>query len=259
MHRHGGGHSYECPACGKPRTLPAILVRHTTIILFLLFCQNLFGQIKFGTYSQIDTSVYADLKLYSDNKFDFYDTRNGSCWVWTRTLGNWKLKKDTVIFSWQSTSEESSDSFIGRRDLNTKNVEITFLYDNGIPIPSVEVSLSCLFDRTPKKYITNNHGKVTIPQKGIAEPNKKMCVDSERMLDYEIKNKIVKLSARTSLDYSIDSLDNVIKIIIKRNPKTTHQTETKKYLIRGNTLIDIDPKGYYNYNWGDFKFSTYGR
>ncbi len=236
-------------------------MRQTTTIIILLFCQNLFGQIKFGTYSQLDTSVYADLKLYSDNKFDFYDTRDGSCFVWASTLGNWKLNKDTIIFSWQSTSTESSDSIISSKDFKNKNVEIAFFYDNGIPIPNVEVSLSCLFDNQPKKYKTGKNGKVTIPQKETIEPDKKMCVGSERMLYFDIKNKTVKLSANTSLDYYADSLDNVFKIIIKRNPKTTYNIETKKYLIRDNTLSDIDPKEFYNYNWGDFKFLTekYGR
>ena len=57
------------------------------------------------------------------------------------------------------------------------------------------------------------------------------------------------------------SLANVLTVIIKRKPKTTYKTETKKYLFTGDTLIDIDPKEFYNYNWGNFKFSTekYGR
>jgi hypothetical protein len=228
-------------------------VRCITTIILLLFCQNLFGQIKFGTYSQLDTFVYADLKIYSNNKFNFYDTRNGSCWVWTHTLGNWELNKDTVIFSWQSSWTESSDSIISSRDLKNKDVEITFVYNDGVPIPNVEVSLSCLFENNPRKYHTDKSGKVTIIQKETTKPGTKMCIGSERMLYFDIKKK---LSASTSLDYYADSLDNVFKIIVKRSPKTTYQIETKKYLIKNNTLIDVDQKEFYNYNWGDFKFST---
>jgi hypothetical protein len=221
----------------------------------------LFGQIKFGTYSQLDSSIYADLKLDSDKKFDFYDTRDSSCWGWSHTGGNWELNKDTIIFSWQSTWTENSDSIISSRDLNNKNVELTFLYDNGKPISNVKVSLSCLFDNNEKKYLTDAKGKVTIPQRRSLGSNKKMCPGSERMLWFDVKNSIIKLSSNTSLDYYADSLDNILTVVIKRDPKTTYKTETKKYLIKDNTLIDIDPKEFYNYNWGDFKFSTtkYGR
>lgn len=194
--------------------------------------------------------------MYKDNKFDFYDTRDGSCWVWTHTTGKWKVNKDTIIFSWQSTWTESSDSIISNKDPNSKNVEVTFLYDDGIPISNVQVSLSCLFDSDPKKYLTDANGKVTIPQKQSSD--KKMCPKSERMLWFDVKNK---LSANTSLDYYADTLANVLTVVIKRNPKTTYKSETKKYLLKDNTLIDIDPKEFYNYNWGDFKFSSekYGR
>jgi hypothetical protein len=216
----------------------------------------LFGQIKVGTYSQIDTSLYADLKLYKDNKFDFYDTRNGSCWVWTHTTGKWEVSKDTIIFSWQSSWRENSDSIISSRDPKSENVQVTFIYDNGIPISNVQVSLSCLFDNDTKKYLTDTNGKVTIPQKQSSD--KKMCPNSERMLWFDVKNK---LSANTSLDYYADTLANVLTVVIKRNPKTIYKVETKKYLIKDNTLIDIDLKEFYNYNWGNFKFATskYGR
>ena len=81
------------------------------------------------------------------------------------------------------------------------------------------------------------------------------------MLWFDVKNKVVELSANTSLDYYVDTLANVLTVVIKRNPKTIYNAETKKYLIKESTLIDVDPKKFYNYNWGDFKFSTekYGR
>jgi len=236
-------------------------VRHTTTILLLLFCQNLFGQIKLGTYSQIDTSLYADLQLFPDNKFDFYDTRNGSCFVWTHTVGQWKSINDTIIFSWQSSWTENSDSIISSKDFKNKNVVITFLYDNGKPISNVQVSLSCIFDNDKKKYLTDKKGKVIIPQKQNDSSNEKTCPGFKRMLSFDVKNRIIELSSNTSLDYYADSLNNILTVVIKRNPKTTYKTETKKYLIKDNTLIDIDPKEFYNFNWGDFKFATtkYGR
>ena len=236
-------------------------MRHITTIILLLLCQILFGQVKFGTYSQVDTTLFADLKLYSDNKFDFYDTRNGSCWLWTHTIGSWKLNKDTIIFSWKSSWTERSDSIISSRNINIRQIEVTFLYDNGVPISNVQVSLSCLFDKNEIKYLTDTKGKVTIPQKYNMDSDKKMCPGSERMLRFDIKNSIVELSSSTSLDYFIDSLDNVLTVLVKRNPKTTYNLETKKYLIAGNKLIDIDPKEFHNYNWGDFRFATtkYGR
>ena len=241
--------------------LPAILMRYKTTIILLLFCQHLFGQIKLGIYSQIDTSLVADLELYPENKFDFYDTRNGSCFVWTHTIGQWKSNKDTIIFSWQSTWTESSDSIISSRDFKNKNVEVTFLYDNGKPISNVKVSLSCLFDNNKKKYLTDAKGKVIIPQKKSLDSHKKMCLGSERMLYFDVKNSIIKLSSNTSLNYYADSLDNVLTVVIKRHPKKTYKTETKKYLVKDNTLIDIDPKEFYSYNWGDFTFAKtkYGR
>ncbi len=236
-------------------------MRNTTTIILLLFYQNLFGQIKFGTYSQLDTAFYADFKLYSNKKFDFYDTRDSSCWGWPHTIGKWEQNKDTIIFSWESTWTENSDSIISSRDFKNKNVKIIFLYDDGKPISNVKVSLSCLFDNNEKKYLTDAKGKVIIPQKQSLGFNKKMCPGSERMLWFDVKNSIIKLSSNTSLDYYANALDNVLTVVIKRNSKTTYKTETKKYFIKENTLVDIDPKEFYNYNWGNFKFTTtkYGR
>ncbi len=236
-------------------------MRNTTIIVVLFFCQSSFGQIKFGTYSQLDTSFNADLRLYPDNKFDFYDTRDSSCFVWVHYLGNWELNKDTITFSWQSNWSENSDSIVSSTDLKNANIEITFLYDDGKPIANVKTSLSCLFDNNPKEYYTDKNGKVIIQQKTSRSSKKRKCALHDRMLSFDIKNETIKLSSNTSLDYYADSLSNVFTIIIKKKPKSGTNTETKKYLVQNNTLIDIDRKDFLNYNWGDFKFSTmtYGR
>lgn len=236
-------------------------MRQITAILILFFSQTSFGQIKFGTYSQLDTSFYADLKIYSDNKFDFYDTRNSSCFVWTHYIGNWKLEQDTITFSWESNWSENSDSIISRTDLKNKNIEIKFLYDDGKPIANVKTSLSCLFDNNSKVYYTDNNGKVTIPQKVFESSKKGRCALRDRMLSFDIKNKTIKLSSKTSLGYYADSLSNIFTIIIKKKPKSGTNVETKKYLVQKDSLLDIDTKEFFNYNWGDFKFSktTYGR
>lgn len=213
----------------------------------------MFGQIKLGTYSQIDTLLYADLEIYPENKFDFYDTRDGSCFVWTHTIGQWKSNKDTIIFSWQSTWTENSDSIIFKTDSKSKNIEVQFLYDNGQPVPNVKTSLSCLFENNSKYYYSDINGKAVLP--------KQVCPEHDRMFYYEVKNKTIQLSSNKSIDYFTDSLSNVFTIILKRNPKSGTTQEIKKYLVQGNTLIDIDYKEYYNQNWGDFKYSSekYGR
>ena len=233
-------------------------MRHITTILLLLLCQHLFGQVKFGTYSLIDTSFYADMTISPDKKFDFYDTRGSSCFAWAHYIGKWELIKDTVIFSWQNNWTESFDSIISSTDFQNKNIQIKFLYDDGKPIANIKTSLSCLFDSNPKKYCTDIHGIVTIPQK---VSTKRLCAIHDRMLSFDIDNKIVKLSSNTSLDYYAASLRNKFTIIIKKKPRSYSETITKKYLLNGNTLVDIDRKEFYNYNWGDLKFISvkYGR
>ena len=233
-------------------------MRHTATIILLLFCQHLFGQVKFGTYSLIDTSVYADMIISPDKKFDFYDTRGSSCFVWAHYIGKWELVKDTVIFSWQNNWTESSDSIISSINFKNKNIQFKFLYDDGKPIANVKTSLFCLSDNNPKKYYTDVHGNVTIPQKTSTN---RLCAIHYRMLSFDIKNKIVKLSTNTSLDYYADSLSNKFTIIVKKKPRSYSEIVTKKYLLNSNTLVDIDRKEFSNYNWGDFKFMSvkYGR
>ena len=75
MHRHGGGHSYECPACGKPRTLGAIIVtlKYFIPIFFVsLFSNEIFAQ---GHIDHIKNQAYmkdagiVDCKGEIDNQF----------------------------------------------------------------------------------------------------------------------------------------------------------------------------------------------
>src|SRR5262249_51198305 len=99
-------------------------MRHIVFILMFFITQNLFGQIKFCTYAQLDTSQYADLKLYADKKFDFYDTRNGSCWLWTKYKGDWKIIKDTIVFFWSYELIETPDTVIKQTHSEDSNVTL---------------------------------------------------------------------------------------------------------------------------------------
>jgi hypothetical protein len=232
-------------------------MRHTTTIILLLFCQNLFGQIKFGTYSQLDTSLYADLKLYANKKFDFYDTRNGSCWLWMNYKGNWKIKGDTITFYWSYEWTENADTVITSIDKGTKSVTLTFLYDDGEPIQNVEACYACDFQVDCKKYRSDNNGKVIIPSNEIIDSKNENCTNDERRLYYGMKTKYIEFTSNGVQD----TLTNDFKIIIKKKRKSKVVTDTKKYIISGDTLTDIDYKENSLLNWGDLKFYSkkYGR
>ncbi len=57
MHRHGGGHSYKYPACGKPRTLAAILWKSRVHCIFVYMTQvNIFPLLVFTILSSCGQS-----------------------------------------------------------------------------------------------------------------------------------------------------------------------------------------------------------
>ena len=62
MHRHGGGHSYECPACGKPLTLGAIMTKPQQYDTFEL-AKDLNSVIRKGMQGVI-------LEILSENIFE---------------------------------------------------------------------------------------------------------------------------------------------------------------------------------------------
>jgi hypothetical protein len=232
-------------------------VRHTIIILTILISQNLSGQIRYGTYTQLDTTLYADLKIYPNKTFDFYDTRNGSCWLWMNYKGNWKTVKDTIVFYWSYEWTETADTVIKEVDTKSQNITLTFLYDDGEPIQNVETCYACDFTGDCKKYLSDKNGKVIIPKTEITDPKKAICTNDERRLYYGMKTKYIEFTSNGVQD----TLTNDFKIIIKKKRNSKIVTDTKKYLISGNTLTDIDYKENSLLNWGDLKFywTKYGR
>ncbi len=222
------------------------------LIPILLFFTDAQCQLKSGKYSQLDTTVYANLSIFGDNTFNFYDTREPSCHFWMEYSGKWDINKDTIIFSWENTYEGSSDSIIFETRPESKKIEINFFYDSGEPIRNVKTGLNCLSDKRPKYYFSGKSGKVILP--------KISCDKNERIVSYH-RNKVLDISSSKSIDYYTDSIANIFTIIVKRRVETITERVTKKYLIQGDSLIDVDRKEYYNLNWGNFKFEReeYGR
>jgi len=103
-------------------------MRYVLLISAFLIAQNIYGQVKFGTYTPLDTSQYARLKLYPNKKFEFYDMRDGSCWLWTNYIGNWKIIKDTIVFSWSYEWTENPDSLIKKVETPNSDITLTFIY-----------------------------------------------------------------------------------------------------------------------------------
>ncbi|HET6995984.1 MAG TPA: hypothetical protein VFI06_13420 [Chitinophagaceae bacterium] len=229
-------------------------MKFITLTLLLFGSQELFGQFKKA--QKIDTLIAADLKLYPNKKFKFHDIRNQSCWLWMYYQGNWQLNEDTLEFTWEHTWEENSDTIISRTDLQNKYIVIEFRYDDGKPVANVKTSFSCQTDNDPKIYYSDLNGKIKIPKISNGSPNKPMCALHCRMLYYEVKNEIIKISSNTSIDYYAAPLSNIFTIIIKKKPRSYTKTETKKYLVKTNSLLEID--GNENYSWGNFKFLTWG-
>jgi len=58
-----------------------------------------------------------------------------------------------------------------------------------------------------------------------------------------------------------DTLTNDFTIVVKKKRMSKIVTDTKRYLIKGNLLLDIDNKQNSLLNWGDLKFYSkrYGR
>jgi hypothetical protein len=201
--------------------------------------------------------LYADLKLYPNKTFEFYDTRNGSCWLWMNYKGNWKTVKDTIFFYWSYVWTENADTVIKSVDTKSQNITLTFLYDDGEPIQNVETCYTCEFTGDCEKYYSDKNGKVIIPKIAITNSKKSICTNNERRLYYGMKTKYIEFTSNGVQD----TLTTDIKIVIKKKRKSKIITETKKYLISDSKLTDINYKENSLLNWGDFKFywTKYGR
>jgi hypothetical protein len=134
---------------------------------------------------------------------------------------------------------------------------LTFLYEDGEPIQNVDACYACDFMINCKNFLSDDRGKIIIPRAEVIGFNTTSCSNNERRLYYRMKTKYIEFSSNGVQD----TLTNDFRIIIKkkREPKTV--TDTKKYLITGDTLTDIDFKENSLLNWGNLKFYSkkYGR
>jgi hypothetical protein len=82
-------------------------------ILIHLLC---FGQIKIGSYAQPNGNDFVYLNILPSHKFNFYDTRHGSCWLWNKYEGQWTYQKDTLTlkFNWKYLIVEDSINFTSK-------------------------------------------------------------------------------------------------------------------------------------------------
>ena len=239
------------------RYLP-YLVKHPTLIFTFLISLSALGQIPTGIYRQGDSSHYADLKVYANKTFSFYDSRNQSCWLWGSYSGNWRLKHDTLTLSWISRIEESPSSESASIDTTLNDIRITFKYDNGKPIPKVAVCYTCDWIKDCKYSFTDNNGNVFFPKLGLTDYRNLPCSDTVHRLSYQIKSEFINLSSSGQ----VSSESNVIIITIKKNLKTATGNETRQFVVKGNSLNYINPdETNIIKNWGNFKFvaTKYGR
>lgn len=223
------------------------------IILTFTICSNTFGQVKLGTYRQGDTMQYADLKIFPNHKFSFYDTRYSSCWLWSKYEGNWTVNKDTLVFSWQSFWEEDAIQEEKSIDRAGETISLIFKYDDGEPIPNVKVCYSCDWLQNCTYSYTDNNGKVSLPRERLTDYQGTLCTDTVRRLTYEIKSKFIEFSSSRQQD----TASNVFVITVKKHRKSGRVTERRKFLITNDRLvyIDADEQNLFK-NWGNFSFLT---
>ena len=63
-------------------------------ILFLLFSYAAFGQSLFGSYSVRSTKAHSSITLKKDSSYVQF---NADCTYLLKTVGNWKINRDTII------------------------------------------------------------------------------------------------------------------------------------------------------------------
>jgi hypothetical protein len=251
--KFSGGRQFSSPKSPTSfscKTLAIMSMNKILSIIYLLIAQNLSGQIQFGTYTPLDTTVFAGLIIYTNNKFEFHDTRSSDCWRWVNYKGSWKIVNDTIVFYWNYEWSESADTVLTVTNHASQDISLTFVYDDGDPIQNAEACYACSFIGECKKYYSDNNGKIMIPNI--------TCVNTEeRRLYYAINTSSIRISSNSIHDV----LTNEFTIVMKRNPKSKTHFESKKYLVRGGLLIEIDNKDNVPLNWGDLKYSanTYSR
>jgi hypothetical protein len=224
----------------------------------LAISANAFGQLQTGTYRQGDSLWYSDLKIYPNKKFSFYDTRNASCWLWSKYEGSWKLDNDTLTFAWQTYWQEDGVHESKAIDKKSNAITLTFKYDDGEPIPNVKVCYACDFLQDCQYFLTDKEGKVSLPKERLTDYKNKDCTEKARRLYYEIKSKFIEFSSNGERD----SQSNVFVITVKKHRESGHVTETRQFIVSNGEISYINPKEENTFkNWGEFKFLTkkYGR
>jgi hypothetical protein len=213
-------------------------------------CSNSSPQIKFGTYRQYTSYHYADLEILKGHKFIFNDMRWGSCFAWTKYEGNWTMNKDTLIFTWQTHWEENPVHISSSIDRSSKEINLTFKYEDNEPIQNVQVCYTCVLWGNPDCFYTDEKGTLRLPQSKTTDYKDKYCTGVNQL--FFIKDDISGVTSEEK-----QTSDNVFTILVERKLKSVYVTETRKFLIAKHNLIFLDSnnKSWYD-NWGNFKFLT---
>lgn len=161
--------------------------------------------------------------------------------------GTWKIVKDTITFYWQYKWKQNADTLITKTNSSRQDISLSFQYDDGEPIPNVEASYTCGFEEDRKKYTSDQNGKIIIPWAEGVDFKKAAC--TERWLSYSMDNKYVYLGSNSLQD----TLTNDFTVIIRKKTKSGVIKFAKKYLIAGDSLVEIAPPDNYS-RWGNFKF-----
>jgi hypothetical protein len=85
-------------------------MRYLITILLVLVWSTSFGQLPMGTYSQGKPRQNSYLQLSSNGKFSFHDMRSSSCFGWIEHYGEWSLKCDTLILSYNWSVQSKTDT-----------------------------------------------------------------------------------------------------------------------------------------------------
>lgn len=213
-------------------------------------CSNSSPQIKFGTYRQYTSYHYADLEIRKDQKFIFNDMRSGSCFAWTKYEGNWTINKDTLIFTWQTHWEENPVHISSSIDRSSKEINLTFKYEDNEPIQNMQVCYTCVLWGNHDCFYTDEKGTLRLPQSKATDYKDKYCTDVNQL--FFTKDGISGVTSEEK-----QTSDNVFTILVERKLKSVYATETRKFLIAKRNLIFLDSnnKSWYD-NWGNFKFLT---
>jgi hypothetical protein len=225
----------------------------TACLTIRLCCSTPSNQVKFGAYTHDDSLQYSDLEIFKNHKFVFDDMRSESCWLWMKYEGNWTLKKDTLIFTWQSLEEEYPIQESSSIDRFSKKITLTFKYEDNEPISNVKICYLCELSQSPKYSYTDKNGKVNFSQNKVLDHKNEFCTETQRQLYFDIKD-----GPKGIIPHEEQSEENnVYNMVVKRNPKSYYVTEVRKFLLSNDKLICLDSnkKDRFRY-WGNFKFLT---